>query len=184
MTRLSKSDVIDAIGRQANLDGADLSHLHLEGLAFDGLSLKGADLHGADLTNADMRHCDMTGVDLNCANLTGTNLGGACLINAKLVDAYIDTVWGLSIASGVIDAGFDPRGYRFIGVWDEKRGWMVKAGCRWFTMALAEEHWTRKENADALARLGVIKSSARAYPVEGFVDVDDAALRQLERDPF
>jgi hypothetical protein len=33
-------------------------------------------------------------------------------------------------------------------------GWMIAAGCRWFTGAQAREHW--KDNPDALERVTVI----------------------------
>lgn len=72
---------------------------------------------------------------LDGANLDGANLGGA---------------------TGIICAGYDPRGYRFLGVRHADQ-WYVAAGCRWFTIPQAIAHWTAQKNRDALARVGVIQ---------------------------
>jgi len=74
---------------------------------------------------------------------TKANLGGANLYGAK----------------GYCDAGYDSRGYHFFGV-QQADGWRVKAGCRWFTIPEAIEHWTVKGNKDALARVAVIQLAA------------------------
>jgi len=34
----------------------------------------------------------------------------------------------------------DPRGYDAVAGWHES-GWMVSAGCRWFTVEEARKHW-------------------------------------------
>jgi hypothetical protein len=156
--RFTKADVLENIGRGLSLAHKVLSSLDLAGVSFDGISLKGADLTGCDLSRADLRHCDLSGANLEQASLNATDLGGARLFNAIMSEADIDNTLGLCLAAGVIDAGFDPRGYRFIGI-NHDDGWRVKAGCRWFTMAEAERHWSRKENDDALARLNVIKAT-------------------------
>jgi uncharacterized protein YjbI with pentapeptide repeats len=84
--------------------------------------------------------------NLSDANLSGANLSGANLSGANL-----------SGANGAIDAGTDPRGYRFIGVlYDD--GIRVLAGCRWFTHAEAVAHWTAKGNRDALARVALLET--------------------------
>ncbi len=167
MAKLSKDDVLAAItcyrqglvsGKRSDLNGADLTGLDLSKVEFHGISLIEADLSSCDLNRADLRHCDCTGADFEESYLNETVLSGATLYNAIFAGADIDGVVGIALAAGIIDAGFDGRGYRFVGV-NHDRGWMVKAGCRWFTMQEAEDHWTRKENNDARARLGVIKAS-------------------------
>lgn len=98
-----------------------------------GADLRGADLHGADLSNA----C-LSGADLNSADLRSANLRGAF---------------------GTICAGYDPRGFRFTGHAIANGELRILAGCRWFTMREAVEHW--QSNGDALARVDVILFWAR-----------------------
>ena len=58
-------------------------------------------------------------------------------------------------ANTLICAGRDHRGYEFLGV-PHKGALMIAAGCRWFTLSEALEHWA--ENAEALAKVRFIKS--------------------------
>jgi pentapeptide repeat protein len=169
--KLTRTEVIDVIARRGELEGVDLSGLDLTGVAFDGLSLKRADLTSCDLSRADFRYCDLSGATFRSACLTDAEFGSAKLLNASLADAAIDCARSLWNAHCVIDAGFDVRGYRFVGVRHD-HGWMVKAGCRWFDMHKAQLHWERKANVDALARLNVIKGMVIATEVPqvpGFV---------------
>jgi antitoxin (DNA-binding transcriptional repressor) of toxin-antitoxin stability system len=57
---------------------------------------------------------------------------------------------GTPAEAAAFDAGEDPRGYRFRGC-PTRDGWQVQAGCRWFPLARAREHW--RDNPDALARV-------------------------------
>ena len=104
-------------------------------------NLHGADLHGADLHAADLRWANLHGAALHAANLHGANLHGA------------DLRW----AKGIVDAGEDTRGYRFVGVRQEM-SYRIFAGCRWFTPEEAEAHWGAKGNQDALLRCAVIRN--------------------------
>ena len=104
----------------------------------------------AVLTDADLTGADLTGAVLTDADLTGAVLRHAVLRHAVLTGAV------LTGAVGIIDAGQDPRGYRFVGV-RHTDGWRVAAGCRWFTIAEARAHWGIK-NRDALARVSVIEN--------------------------
>ena len=124
--------------------------LSLSGANLPGANLSGADLSGANLSGADLFGADLSGANLRGANLSGANLSGANLSHANLSGA------NLSRATGVVDAGTDPRGYRFIGVRHDD-GWRIAAGCRWFTILEAKAHW--KNNPDALARLNVIEAN-------------------------
>ena len=62
----------------------------------------------------------------------------------------------LSGAIGAICAGTDPRGYRFVGI-AHPDGPRIAAGCRWFTVAEARDHWAN--NRDALARVALIEAA-------------------------
>ena len=117
----------------ARLDGAILDSARLDGARLDGASLVGARLDGAILNRA--------------------RLDGASLVGASLDGAILNR------ASGIICAGFDPGGYRFLGVRHADQ-WYVAAGFRWFTIPAAIAHWTAAKNRDALARVGVIQVAA------------------------
>lgn len=81
---------------------------------------------GADLRGADLREANLRGADLREADIERT-----CLV----------------------DAGQDARGYRFVGV-PTGDGPRVLAGCRWFTVNEALDHWG--QNPDATARVMLI----------------------------
>ena len=108
------------------------------------------DLTGAVLTRAVLIRANLFG-----ANLFGADLRGAYLRDANLTRAVL-TGADLTGAVGVIDAGSDPRGYRFVGV-RHSDGWRIAAGCRWFTITEAREHW--RNNRSILARLDVVEYS-------------------------
>lgn len=90
------------------------------------------------------------------ANLRGANLRGACLRDADLRGANLR-------GATAIDAGQDIRGYRFVGIpYDD--GIRIAAGCRWFTLAEAREHWAgddRPSNAECRERVEMIARIAR-----------------------
>ena len=94
--------VLDAIGRDADLCGAnlrdadlrcaDLYDANLCGANLRDANLYGADLRGANLRDADLRCADLCsanlyGADLRGADLRGANLYGADLCGANLRDA-------------------------------------------------------------------------------------------------
>ena len=88
------------------------------------------------------------------ADLSRANLFGADLFHANLFHA------NLFHAIGIIDAGQDPRGYRFVGV-RQGESMRIYAGCRDFTIEEAERHWTEAGNKDALIRVSLIAHHAR-----------------------
>jgi pentapeptide repeat protein len=102
----------------------------------------GANLYRADLTGANLREANLREADLKGANLKGANLTGADLAGA----------------GGYLDLGHDPRGYHFRAILHD--GWRINAGCRWFTVAEAREHWGAKGNKDALARVAIVEAHA------------------------
>jgi len=141
-------------GKRADLRSADLT-----GAVLTRADLRSADLRSADLTRADLRSADLTCADLTRAVLTRAVLTRAVLRGAELIGAVLTcadlTGAVLTRAVGIIDAGQDPRGYRFVGVQHDD-SWRVAAGCRWFTIAEARAHWAN--NRDALARVSVIEN--------------------------
>lgn len=99
----------------------------------------------ADLCWADLRWADLRGADLHEAKLCGADLYGANLREANLLKA--DLRWAdlrkarLIRAKGICQLPVsDPRGYVAIAVW-HANGWMVAAGCHWFTIDEARRHW-------------------------------------------
>ena len=79
------------------------------------------------------------GADLSSAYLRGANLRGANLIGADLGEQWI------------IQGATRSDGYAFFlqKLKDDKEP-MVKAGCRHFTLAQAEKHWTETRGETAL----------------------------------
>ena len=140
-------------------DGANLVGANLVGARLDGARLDGARLVGARLVGAHLVGANLDGARLVGANLDGARLVGAHLVGANLDGANLDGA-RLVGARGIICAGTEPRGYRFLGVRHADQ-WYVAAGCRWFTIPQAVAHWTQKDNKDALARVGVIQVAAR-----------------------
>ena len=79
--------VSEAIRRDANLRGANLSGADLRGANLSGADLRGANLSGADLRGANLRDADLSGSNLSDADLSGSNLSYANLRDADLRDA-------------------------------------------------------------------------------------------------
>ena len=106
-----------------------------------GADLRGADLRGADLRGANLRGADLRGADLSGADLRGANLRGADLSGADLGEQWI------------IQGATRSDGYAFFlqKLKDDSEP-MVKAGCRYFTLAQAESHWTATRGKTALGR--------------------------------
>jgi len=131
--------------RYADLRGASLRHANLRHADLSSANLSGANLSHADLRDANLRYADLSGANLSGANLSGANLRGADLRGANLRYAdlsgadlrganlsYADLIYALPVG--------DPRGYRPYATWYNDQ-WMVCAGCRYFTIAQAREHW-------------------------------------------
>ncbi len=119
----------------------DLYKANLRGAHLRGAHLRGADLYKANLRGADLCEADLCEANLCRANLCGANLG----------------------SQSVIDGGQDRRGYRFVGV-SRDTGFMVAAGCRWFTFHEALHWWTgsgKSTNAaECLAKVEMIAAEA------------------------
>ena len=163
---MTRDEVVKAVadGKSlagANLNGADLCESNLRGADCGGANLRGANLNGANLRGANLNGANLRGADLisarlRDASLIGANLRDANLNGADLRDAKLHSV------EGFICAGSDPRGYHFFGV-SHASGWIVKAGCRWFTIQEAIDHWSAAGNKDALLRVAVIQNLGREF---------------------
>jgi uncharacterized protein YjbI with pentapeptide repeats len=115
--------------------GADLRDADLRGAYLRDADLRDAYLRGADLRGAYLRDADLRGADLRDADLRGAYLRGADLRGAYLRDADLGEQW-------IIQGPTRSDGYAFflMRLKDEKEP-MVRAGCRWFTLADARKHW-------------------------------------------
>lgn len=147
-------------GIRLDLTGADLRGLDLARANLSRVDLTDANLTGANLYRVNLSRADLSGADLSGANLFEADLSGCILAQADLRDANLRNAFlnsaNLAGAIGAIDAGSDPRGYRFVGV-RHSDGWRIAAYQQWQTMAEARERW--RYNRDALARLDVIEAN-------------------------
>jgi len=130
--------------------------------------LRGLELHEMRLNEIDFTGADLTGVGFQSAYMGGCNFTRAIMVNANLdgTDDVEDAIFDQTI--GIYDAGKDCRNYRFIGVWwdsPEYTGWMVHAGCRWFTIKDARNHWGENSlSSNPEECLALVKKIAKAPP--------------------
>ena len=76
-----------ALGKKAELEGANFQDADLMGAQLSGANLLRANLRGADLLVADLRGACLIEADFREANLVSTNLRGASLAGANLSTA-------------------------------------------------------------------------------------------------
>ena len=130
----------------ANLSRADLSGANLSGAYLGGANLSRANLSGANLSGAYLGGANLSGANLSGAYLSGAYLGGANLSGANLSRADLGEQW-------VIQGAHRSDGYPFFLqklTGDSEP--MVKAGCRHFTLAKAQKHWTATRGGTGLGR--------------------------------
>ena len=127
---------------RANLRGANLGGANLRGANLGGANLSGVDLEGADLDGANLRRANLRGVDLDGANLRGVDLEGADLSGANLSGHTLGGRWQRFAPT---PSGFDVICLAVHG----PDHWVIRAGCRTFTLAEALEHWADTPEADA-----------------------------------
>ena len=120
---LCYADLSGAYLRDANLSGAYLSGANLR-----DANLRGANLRGADLSDADLSGADLSGAYLCYADLCGANLRGANLSDANL--SHNKTI--ISCCLGCYEMYLHQSNGAF----------MIKAGCRYFTIKAAKQHWS------------------------------------------
>lgn len=131
--RLEGADLRGARLGRARLRGAHLGSADLEGALLKDADLGDADLRGANLGRANLQGAYLRGIDLRGAYLGGADLTDADLGGARFRGSYIR-------GAGLIDAGQDSRGWRFIGCRFNGGVW-VAAGCRWLSLSDARSHW-------------------------------------------
>jgi uncharacterized protein YjbI with pentapeptide repeats len=86
------------------------------------------------LSGADLSYANLSGANLSGADLSAATLSGADLLGVKLGGKG-------QVKLATRSDGFD---FRLIDCADGE--WRVMAGCRWFTLAKAWEHWESTRN--------------------------------------
>jgi uncharacterized protein YjbI with pentapeptide repeats len=112
----------------------------------NGASLVGANLIGARLDRASLDGANLDSARLDRASLVGANLDGASLVGARLDGARLGNQW-------IVQGATRSDGYAFFLqklTADEEP--MIKAGCRYFTLAQAKAHWTNTRRGTALGQ--------------------------------
>jgi uncharacterized protein YjbI with pentapeptide repeats len=132
---MTKAELEAAVKRGANLDGANLSRANLSGANLSRANLSGANLSRANLYGANLSGANLYGANLDGANLSRANLSRANLSRANLSGANLGTQW-------IIQGLSRSDGYQFfLQQLTGDCGPIVKAGCRYFTLAEAQAHW-------------------------------------------
>jgi uncharacterized protein YjbI with pentapeptide repeats len=130
------ADLTGANLTRANFYGANLTGAYLSRADLYGANLSRADLSGADLTRANLSRANLSRADLTRADLTGANLTRANLSRANLTRAYL---YG---AVGVHYATIGPVDGWMVALTLTPAGLRISAGCRYFTLLEAREHWS------------------------------------------
>ena len=138
----NKSDLSWANLSWANLSWANLSRVDLAGADLSGADLSGADLSGANLSWANLSRVDLAGADLSGADLSGADLSGANLSRVDLAGANLS---GANLSrAGLRVIGGRSDGHQFYLHKMPEGPPMLRAGCRFFTLAAARAHWTAR----------------------------------------
>jgi uncharacterized protein YjbI with pentapeptide repeats len=159
------TNIVKWVEDKTNLAGGDFIEANLGSKDLEGGLFAGADFSRADLSESVLTRCDFTGARFIGADLSGCTLDRADFTDADLTgvdlrDAQIESAI-FKGCTGLVDAGTDPRGYRFVGVKQDDSSWRVKAGCRWYGIKQAIQHWRYDENnEDAMERVQVIIDGA------------------------
>src|SRR5262252_1658007 len=139
-----------------DLSGAQLGYCRMRGAKLANCGLAETDLHAADLRGADLSHTDLRLTNFSDADMRGAIRAGPDHMELAFFGGAI----------GVIDAGVNHEGARFVGVHHDD-GWMVAVArtgywSMWMTMTDALRHFRAGGDADALARLDLINEGGRA----------------------
>ena len=94
--------------------------------------------HARWLRGEGGRRAYLAGANLSRAYLAGANLAGANLAGANLAGAKINND---KTAIGILRRATRSDGYEFF-LWHCEDGFYIRAGCRFFDMAEARQHWT------------------------------------------
>ena len=134
-------------GKRASLDGARLDGARLGGANLAHANLVGASLVGASLVGTCLNRANLDGANFVGANLDGASLNGASLAGAEFVGAKINND---KTAVRILRRATRSCGYEFF-LWHCQEGFFIKAGCRFFDMAEARQHWTATRVGTLLA---------------------------------
>ena len=170
-----RAAVVEAVGKKANLRGANLGWANLDGANLyeanlDGANLYEANLGWANLDGANLYEANLDGANLYEANLDGANLGGANLCWANLCWADLGGALYGSVLAEKCDrilTASSGSGYQMVFV-RHPDGISVHASCRNFeSIAKAREHWREgkghdpKHLADCLSALDYLTALAK-----------------------
>ena len=113
-------------------------------------------LGGADLGSAVLRGAVLRGADLRGADLSGANLRGAYLRGANL-----------------FHCGSRSDGYEFFAHVMNGDLW-IKAGCRYFSVADAKEHWAKTRAGTQLGdeSLQLVANAERLAIIRGLIKAE------------
>ncbi len=160
-----RAAVVEAVGKKANLRGADLREANLR-----EANLREANLRGASLREANLRWANLRGANLYEANLGGANLREANLCWANLRGANLCGALCGSVLAEKCDrilTASSGSGYQMVFV-RHPDGISVHASCRNFeSIAKAREHWREgkghdpKHLADCLSALDYLTALAK-----------------------
>lgn len=126
--------------READLMGARMERADLRQVFLFEASLRGAEAPKADLREAILIDADLRDVDFSDADLRGVQLG---TINPIVSDLTGSVLGGADLrdAKGIVRLPVGhPEGYDPVAVW-RRQDWWIGAGCWFFTLAEAREHW-------------------------------------------
>ena len=141
-------------GKRADMWGANMWGANMR-----GANMRNADMRGAYLAGAYLARADLAGAYLARADLTGAYLAGASLDGAKIND---------KTALGILRRATRADGYEFF-LWHCQEGFFIAAGCHFFTMAEARQHWTATRAGTPLG-----------YESLDILDFFDAAIKRKE----
>ena len=128
------------------------------------LILKAALSAGSDLSGSNLRGADLSGANLRGANLSGADLRETNLRGADLSDA------GLS-GSNLRLIGGRSDGYVFLLTREDDGAVMLRAGCRYFSLADARAHWTATRGGTPLGdeSLALVDHAERMATIAGWI---------------
>jgi hypothetical protein len=162
---LSEADLSEANLSRANLSWADLSRADLSWADLSRANLPEADLSGANLSRANLSGADLSEADLSRANLSRADLSGMDLSGMDLSRADIRVIGGRS------------DGYIFILHKHADGALYLRAGCRYFTLADAREHWiaTRAGTSLGAESMALIAHAEAMARIAGWLDASAAS---------
>ena len=168
--------VCDASFEQCDFRRAELRHIMFKDCSFHHCLFLDAELEQVQFLFSDVTDCWFTGTTLidPCFGID-TKLAWCNFSSAVFMfNPTFETNNVIFENKGLLDAGMDRRGYRFIAVrgQDDQRknqGWYVTAGCRWLSLPDAYTWWLDRHAGDPKLRKEVL---ARLNLLEALIDLE------------